>query len=73
MGGFVWYFPDFWENAGTPPLLGGGVRFFAWVGELLILVDHQCCSWAEAVCRLCLGMKKYFFFQVDHSKAGDEI
>ena len=43
------------------------------MGGLLILVDHQCCSWAEAVCRLCLGMKKHFFFQVDHSKEGDKI
>ena len=58
-----------------PPPPGGGCPLCwvgGWVGGLLILVDHRRCSWAEAVCRLCLGMKKPFFFQVDCSKAGDK-
>ena len=31
MGGFVWFFPDFGENAGTPSPRGGGGPLF-WVG-----------------------------------------
>ena len=79
VGGWVCLvFPDFGENAGTHP--AGVFRFFGWVGGL---VDHQRCSWAEAHCdtsvhasscgKLCLGLKKHFFLQVDHSNGGDEI
>ena len=64
VGGWVCLgFPRFWGKCRYPPL-GGGVRFFGCVGGLLILVDHQRCSWAEAVCWLCLCVKKHFLFQV---------
>ena len=55
------------------PPQGGGVWFVGWVGELLSLVDRQCCSWAKAhsdtwgccFCgRICLFINKKIFTSV---------
>ena len=86
VGGWVGLsgFPPILGKVQVPPPQGGVSAFLGgWVGGLLSLVDHQRCSWAEARCdtsvhasscgKLCLGMKKHFFLQVDHSNAGDEI
>ena len=52
---FVWFFPDFGKNAGTPRPPGVCPLFWVggWVGGLLSLVDHGI---AACICVLVAGV-----------------